>query len=49
MLRIIHEKGCSVSDRREFTKLVYQNIFMGVQNLALLHSLLSVFAPRFHS
>ena len=33
-MRIIHGKGYSVSDRREFTKLVYQNVFMGVQNLA---------------
>ena len=33
-MRIIHGKGYSVADRREFTKLVYQNVFMGVQNLA---------------
>ena len=33
-MRIIHGKGYSVADRREFCKLVYQNVFMGVQNLA---------------
>ena len=32
-MRIIHGSGYSDSDRRSFTKLVYQNIFMAMQSM----------------